>query len=320
MLAGLLPYGFARYASKPGPSAIHALPSNAGGDSLEDPGTLQESGVKLFDSAGVAEPLGREPAMELSRAPAPASKGTVLLDAWFNSQKRKNRLGKLEYFHYKWDDQSDTGYSIFGNLLNDYGYKTDTLYEAPTVEKLSSSAVYIIVSPDNPAKNPEPHYVTARDAEQVAQWVRGGGVLLMMENDPANADIDHMNLLAEKFGIHFNAVLSHPVVGDAFPMGRIEVPAGGELFKRPHVLFMKDTCTISARGGARALLVDKGDTLMAAAKYGKGAVFAAADPWLYNEYIDGHRLPAGYDNLDGARELVNWLLGQMQNPKTSENK
>ena len=59
---------------------------------------------------------------------------------------------------------------------------------------------------------------------------------------------------------------------------------------------------------AKPLLVWKGDTLMAVARYGKGTVFAVTDPWLYNEYTDGRKLPPEYDNFAAGRELVRWLL------------
>jgi unsaturated rhamnogalacturonyl hydrolase len=51
---------------------------------------------------------------------------------------------------------------------------------------------------------------------------------------------------------------------------------------------------------------------MASAKYGKGTVFAVADPWVYNEYTNGQNLPPEYDNLAGAVELVNWLVKQVR--------
>jgi hypothetical protein len=35
-----------------------------------------------------------------------------------------------------------------------------------------------------------------------------------------------------------------------------------------------------------------------------------ADPWIYNEYTNGH-LPPEYDNLAGAVELVQWLVNQV---------
>lgn len=43
---------------------------------------------------------------------------------------------------------------------------------------------------------------------------------------------------------------------------------------------------------------------MAIAKYGKGTVFAMTDPWLYNEYTDGLKLPPEYQNDQGGQELA----------------
>ncbi|HEX4309753.1 MAG TPA: glycoside hydrolase family 88 protein [Acidobacteriaceae bacterium] len=236
---------------------------------------------------------------------------TVLLDAWFNSQTRTNAAGQTELFHYKWDDDSNSGFSFFGHIWRNYGVSTKTLPSAPTPENLKGAQYYIIVSPDNAAKNPNPHYMTADDVEQIARWVRAGGVLLMMENDPANADIDHLDLLADKLGLHFNNVLVHHVEGDNYAMGRIDLPIAAPPFMHPHVLYMKDTCSIKPSVNAVPLLRDKaGDLLMASAKYGKGLVFAVTDPWVYNEYTDGRKLPPEYDNFSGGVELVDWLLKQ----------
>lgn len=234
----------------------------------------------------------------------------VLLDAWFNSQKRKNAAGETEYFHYKWNDLSNSGFSLFGHILHSYGLATDTLYTAPTVAALKGAQFYVIVSPDNPAKNPDPHYMTEEDAGEIAAWVKAGGVLLMFENDPDNADISHFDLLADKFGLHFNNALTHHVIGNDITMGRIELDKVSEPFSNTHVLYMKDTSSLTLTNDAVALLTYKGDVLMAKAKYGKGAVLAVADPWLYNEYTDGRILPAEYDNFAAGKELVRWLLQQ----------
>jgi unsaturated rhamnogalacturonyl hydrolase len=43
----------------------------------------------------------------------------------------------------------------------------------------------------------------------------------------------------------------------------------------------------------------------------KGTVFAVGDPWLYNEYSDGRKLPKEYQNLDAAKDLVGWLNKQI---------
>ena len=134
-----------------------------------------------------------------------------------------------------------------------------------------------------------------------------------MENDPPNADIVHLNLLADRFGIHFDDVLHHHIVGDHVEDGRIPVAADGTLFHHAHTLYMKDTCAISLHATATALLRDRGDVVMATAKYGRGTVFAVVDPWLYNEYTDGRNDPLIYnqfDNFAAGKEFVQWLLQQ----------
>ena len=50
--------------------------------------------------------------------------------------------------------------------------------------------------------------------------------------------------------------------------------------------------------------------MIATAKLGKGTVFAVGDPWLYNEYVDGRKLPAEYENYKAAEDLVKWLIKQ----------
>ena len=233
----------------------------------------------------------------------------VTLDAWFNSQQRKNDAGQMEYFHYKWKDTTDSGFSVFADIWHGFGVKTDTLYTAPTAENLRDSQFYVIVSPDIPVKNPHPHYMQQQDAAQVAAWVEQGGVLVLLENDPANADIEHLDLLADRFGIHFNPVLSHHVAGDDIVHGRI--PADRPPFQGRYILYMKDTCSISLQSPATPLLQDSSGVVMATAKFGKGTVFAVVDPWLYNEYTNGKHLPPEYDNLSAGKDLVRWLLQQV---------
>lgn len=268
------------------------------------------SPVVSNDPKGIGAFLLAGSEMMLSGIAEKGAHRMALLDAWYNSQQRENAAGEKVYFHYKWDDYSNSGFSLFGHMFRSYGIGTDTIYTAPTPATLQVAQYYIIVSPDNPAKNPDPHYMTAADATVIAAWVKRGGVLLLMENDPANADIPHMDLLADKFGLHFNNLLTHHVIGDQEDMGRMDIPAGGALFHEPHVLFMKDTCSLSLTKGAVPLLQFKGDILMAYAKYGKGTVYAVADPWLYNEYTDGCKLPPDYDNFGGGMELIRWLLEQ----------
>jgi unsaturated rhamnogalacturonyl hydrolase len=236
---------------------------------------------------------------------------TVLMDAWFNSQHRPDAFGQPVSFHYKWYDQSNDGYSLLGHVFRNFGAETRTLYTAPTASALRGTQVYIIASPDTLAKNPTPHYMQPEDATQIAEWVKGGGVLVLLANDPDNTDLDHFNLIAGQFGIHFNSVLRKHVVGDAHEKGKLIVPGGGPIFHHPHTLFMKDVCNISVTSPAVVAFQDDEGILMATAKSGKGTVFATVDPWLYNEYTDGRKLPVEYDNFAGGKELVRWILTQI---------
>jgi unsaturated rhamnogalacturonyl hydrolase len=267
------------------------------------------------DPKGVGAFLLAASEMEIADRATSGLGQIAVVDAWFNSQTRQNAAGQTELFHYKWDDFANSGFSLFGHIWRSYGVATSTLASAPTTENLKTAQYYIIVSPDNPSKNPNPHYMTEQDAAQVAAWVRSGGVLVMMENDPANADIEHLDLLADKFGLHFNNVLVHHVDGDNFAMGRIDLPTPSPPFAHPHVIYMKDTCSLHLSENAVPLLKDKaGDLLMAWTKYGKGMVFAVTDPWIYNEYTDGRKLPPEYDDFGGGVDLVRWLLQQRAQP------
>ena len=235
---------------------------------------------------------------------------TILMDAWFNSQKRQNAAGQSESFHYKWNDYADSGFSTFGHIFRNYGAKTETLYDAPALANLRHAQVYIIVSPDIPAKNPSPNYMTEADAQQIADWVKQGGVLAILQNDSVNAEFEKFNKLPEKFGIHFNAVRLNEVEGNKYEMGKISVPAGSEIFGGPHTFFMKEVSTITPSKPARAVVTEKFGVVMAVAKYGKGTVFAMTDPWLYNEYTDGIKLPPEFENYWGGKALARWLLAQ----------
>ena len=111
------------------------------------------------DPKGVGAFLMASTEMEAAQTATLGRGKTMLLDAWFNSQTRKDASGQMVSYHYKWNDFSNSGNSLFGHLLREYGLKTDTLYETPTVQNLSKAQIYLIISPDNPNWNKNPHYM-----------------------------------------------------------------------------------------------------------------------------------------------------------------
>jgi unsaturated rhamnogalacturonyl hydrolase len=244
-----------------------------------------------------------------------ASGKIVLLDAWFNSQKRKLPDGKEELFHYKWTDDANSGYSFWGRMFRQYGMETEMLDHAPRAEDLKGVAIYVIVSPDIPSLNPDLHPMDKDSAEAIDAWVKAGGILVTMENDSEHANQSSLDLLTDKFGIHYNTVTRNREIGDSYANTVIHIPAGtGGIFKQTHLAVMKEVCTITVTPPAKAILTDKdslevkGDVFMAVAHVGHGLVYANVDPWIYNEYADGRKDPMDNDNFAGGQDLTRWLV------------
>lgn len=235
---------------------------------------------------------------------------TVLLDSYFNNEYRKDWAGRQAAWHYKWEEMDNGGFSLWGRLFRNLGAKTESLNDAPTPANLKGASVYIIVDPDTKEETAEPHFVEPAHVKAVADWVRRGGVLVLMGNDAGNAEFDHFNTLAREFGIQFNKDSVNRVQGNNFGEGAITVPADNSVFKTARRLYLKEVSTLAVAKPAEVLLRDKGFNVMAVAKRGRGTVFAVGDPWLYNEYVDGRKLPPEFDNFKAAKELSAWLLAR----------
>jgi unsaturated rhamnogalacturonyl hydrolase len=234
---------------------------------------------------------------------------TVLLDSFFNNEFKKDESGKLVSWHYKWDETTNGGFSSWAGVFRSFGVKTETLTAAPTAENLKSADIYIIVDADTPQETEHPNFIEAPHIKAITGWVRNGGVLVLMGNDLGNAEFDHVNQLAAQFGVQFNKDSKNKVVGNEFQMGKIVTPESNPIFKTPRTLFLKELSTLALTSPAKPLLEHNGDVIMAVSKLGKGTVFVIGDPWLYNEYVDGKKLPPEYENLKAAGDLTLWLIG-----------
>ena len=235
---------------------------------------------------------------------------TVTLDYYFNSETKKDATGQLAPYHYKWEEMPNSGFSLWGHVFRSLGARTASLSEAPTAGNLKKTDIYIIVDPDTKEENEHPHYLEGPDIEAISNWVKSGGVLVLMANDFGNAEFDHFNQLAKQFGIQFNKDSRNKVPGNDFAMGLITAPDGHPIFKTARRLYLKEICTLSVVLPAKSTVENKGDVIMAVSKLGKGTVFAVGDPWLYNEYLDGRKLPPEFDNYKAAQDLVRWLIQQ----------
>jgi lysophospholipase L1-like esterase len=238
----------------------------------------------------------------------PASGKVVGLDNYYNNEWKIGKDSVMERFHYLWDDTANSGFSQLGRNIDWFGADLDTLQSAPTDSSLGHFSIYIIVDPDTPDETKSPHYIETKDINVIEHWVGNGGVLVLLANDKGNCELEHLNLLAGRFGIHFNEDHWYMVKNNKFDMGRVEKFPDHPAFKGVHQMYLKEISSLSLKEPAQALLKDTAIVIMATAKYGKGLVFAVGDPWLYNEYFDNRKLPAGYENAAAGKELFRWLL------------
>lgn len=235
----------------------------------------------------------------------------VLLDWYFNNEYRKNAFGAMERFHYTWEDEANSGYTILGAIFRQYGATTTSLPGAPAASALKNASIYIIVDPDTEKETANPHYMNETDAIAIYNWVKAGGVLVLLSNDSGNAEFAHFNMLSEKFGIHFNENSINRVQHDQFETGTFYFTPADAIFKNARKVYIKELSTLALKPPATAHFKNAaGDVIIATAKIGKGTVFAVGDPWFYNEYADGRKLPATYENFTAATDLVKWLLHQ----------
>lgn len=266
--------------------------------------------IRINDAKGIGPAIKAALEMESYERGWPGHGKTILLDDYFNHEIRKNKAGADEVWHYKWDERPDAGFYAWGQIFKSLGANLRSLPVAPNSRTLSGADVYIIVDPDTPKETANPNYIDPTHVKYIADWVKKGGVLVLMGNDGQNSELDKFNTLAGEFGIQFNKDRKFEVLNNDYKMGGVEIANGNEIFKTAKKVFVKEVSTLSLSGKARAVVSANGDTLMAIAKHGNGSVFVIGDPWLYNEYVDGRRLPREFENFKAAQDLSRWLIGQ----------
>ncbi len=266
--------------------------------------------VVVNDAKGVGAFLQAAVEMERLEKRNMGKGKTVLLDSYFNDEHRADKIiGDPNLsFHYKWEEQDNNGFSFFANAFHNYGVKTETLYQGPTADNLKKADIYVIVDPDIPKENPNTKYIENNHIIAISEWVKGGGTLIVLNNDTGNAEFKHLNNLLAKFGIHDNEDSRNHVVTPHFETGAVMIQATDPIFKTAKKIYIKEISTFAVKPPAVASTVDNKDIIIATAKYGKGKVFIVGDPWFYNEYTDGRKLPADYDNLKAANDLIKWAL------------
>ena len=210
---------------------------------------------------------------------------TVAVDGWHNNEREP---------HYRWEAGYAGGFSQLGGMLEAMGNRLRTVKESLTAKSLAGIDALIVVDPDTPAEAANPQYFTAPEIAAVDEWVKQGGRLVLLGNDKGNAEFEHFNQLAARFGIRFVEGKHADANGNS--KLKLKTASGG-------VFYAVDVAPLEVKNPAAKVLLAEGNTpLMVLVSHGKGAVFALGDPWLYNEYIgssDNRRL-----GLDLFRTLL----------------
>ena len=276
--------------------------------------------IKQNDLKGVGPFIMASVEMEIADELAVGRGKTIGLDYYFNHEFRKDDAGQTATaaqgrgtsarYHYTWEDRMHSGFWLWGNAFRELGAKTVSIPAAPTAQTLKDVDVYIIADPDTPKETARPNYVQKPDIDAIETWVRAGGTLVLMANDTASCEIPRFNELAGRFGIRFRDEPVNRVVGTQWEGGKLIIPAGHPIFATTQTIYIKELAPLALTRPAKPVLINGQHVIMAVAKVGKGAVFAVGDPWLYNEYTDGRRIPAAYQNFRAGKELAAWLLRQ----------
>jgi unsaturated rhamnogalacturonyl hydrolase len=237
---------------------------------------------------------------------------TVGLDYYFNHEMRKNAFtGQPEQWHYTWEERTHGGFWLWGNQLRELGAKTVPVTGTPTAAALKPLSVYIIVDPDTKKESPNPNYIQPADSKAITEWVKAGGSLVLLANDTANCEIRHFNELAKNFGVQFTDKSINMVQGSQFEHGRVDLTGGKAVFPNAKTAYVKELSVLGLQAPAKPLVSNAtGQVIMATATLGKGKVFVLGDPWLYNEYVDGRKIPAVYENFQAGKDLGRWLLAK----------
>jgi hypothetical protein len=229
-------------------------------------------------------------------------------------------------------------YSRYFNAPGEARYQPDGTYKA-LLTKLASEFtvnvnsdpltsatlrdvnVVVIANPSDKAvgTNAAPHHVDTRDVIELVQFVqRGGGLIVMGNQENHNLEVEHMNSLLRIFGLRFT---NHYTDAKLLPLPRSQPIIGGLNWAYytgnlvlldtnnpadPRVLVSNDL-SIKPPKGTR----DEPGALMAASQPGKGHVIVVTDAgWLISDVFEdkgiGGVVLKPHDNYEIFRRLAHW--------------
>jgi unsaturated rhamnogalacturonyl hydrolase len=223
-----------------------------GGDPYRDGSYAYYLSEKVVtnDAKGVGAFILASNELEIAALPKTGRGKIVTLDYFFNNETIKTGTGFTESYHYKWDERDNNGSAFFAQAFTNTGAAINHLSSAPDQNNLKRSDIYIIVDPDTKKEAAQPNYIMPDDIRNITDWVKAGGVLVLMGNDSGNAEFEHFNQLATNFGIHFNEDSKNHVIGSQYEMGKIAIPANNPILKNTRKIYIKEYSSITIKSPA----------------------------------------------------------------------
>ena len=246
--------------------------------------------------------------VEAAEAAKPAAKKPVVLySRAFNAQ------GEARYL------PDGTFKDVLGQLAQNFEVRVSA---APLDRKtLDGVSVVVIANPSDKAvgTNPPPRHMLAVDILNLRQYVeKGGGLIVMGNQENHNLEIAHFNSLLASFGLQFTNVYTDakklvipktsPIIGGlswAYYTGnQVLVKPDHRAKARSHV---DNDLAQKPDKGPR----DAAGSLLAIAEPGQGRVAVITDAgWLTNDALSGKGIGEvaikDHDNLEIMRRLLNW--------------
>jgi hypothetical protein len=190
-----------------------------------------------------------------------------------------------------------------------------------TARSLSGVKVVLVANPSDKAigSNPAPHHFAAKDIQALSEFVnKGGGLIILGNQENHNLEIEDTNKLLSRFGIQFTNVYTDAkalvLPKDAAVLGglRWAYYTGNSLLldarhaAKPRALVANDL-TVKPVGGPR----DHPGALMAASEPGQGRVVVVTDAgWISNDALAGKGVGnvaiKEQDNWEIFRRLTRW--------------
>jgi hypothetical protein len=196
-----------------------------------------------------------------------------------------------------------------------------------TAENLQGVSVVLVANPSDKAvgTNPPPHHVDENDIGEITRFVqKGGGFIVMGNQENHNLEVADMNKLLGRFGIQFTNLYTDakklvlpketPVIGGlrwAYYTGNLLLLDPGNT-AQPRALVTNDLKQKPEKGER-----DQSGVLMASATSGKGRILVVTDAgwicdWAFHEQGVGGVAIKGQDNWEMFRRLTLWTAGKSE--------